>query len=494
MQSFLHFSFLLVSLLLGFSTLIQAQSLPSRTTTFRPTTQGQFQPSVETKTTYNEQGRRTYLLEFCWNEDDQKVLQRELWIEYENEGELSFTRVDVYDKVGSLVENHFNWFDDQRRPTKDSTWNLADTINPIVVFRYSYELNEAGQSLKEIKDIWLSSEPEWALNKQIIYTYDENGCIKKRTICYSNKYETNCYGTEYQRNLDCTLIRETSPFGTQTLHTANTDSSERNLLTLQWLSPTQEWIATSYKTTYYDQWGQNIGHITTNLPDSSQSELIYRQDSLGNLIYSRSGARQKDGPWLYYIEYELIEDSETYKAYRRFSQWDIDAQDWYKRSWYTTEKDTANGIWRYQELDSVLINGVWTEFVFRSRRFHNYYCNGLLQRYEDYLGWDDLSQPLEMRTYAYQVKDIPCQGTPSPERLILYPNPTTDFLTFRSPDILQMTGVAWQVVDLSGRVIQKGVFQQDDQACVDVRRFATGHYILYVGDKADSESYRFVKQ
>ncbi|MEL7533827.1 MAG: T9SS type A sorting domain-containing protein, partial [Bacteroidota bacterium] len=388
----------------------------------------------------------------------------------------------------------FNWIDDQKRPTKDSTWNITDTLNPIYVFRYSYESNAAGQSLKETRELWLSSEPKWAKNREIIYTYDTNGCRTTQTICYSNKYETNCSTTQYQRNLDCTLQRETRPDITDILHTANADSSERNTLILNWDRPTQEWVARNYRTNYYDQWGYFAGSFNTNFPDSSQSEQIIINDSAGNILYSRQGEKTPGQAWQYSFEYELIEDSETYLSYRRYKQWDPDTEAFHNRVWYTTEKDPSSGIWKYQELDSSLVNGIWVESAYRSRIFHQYYCNDLLREYEEYLGWDDLTEPLEKETYGYQLEDIPCQGTPSPESLILYPNPTTDFLKFRSRDVLQMTGVRWQVVDLSGRVIQKGVLQLDDQAIVDVRGLAQGPYYLYVGERESRASYMFFRQ
>ncbi|MFK7921170.1 MAG: T9SS type A sorting domain-containing protein [Bacteroidia bacterium] len=493
MKSFLPTSFLLVSWLLGFFLSLQAQSLPSRITAFRPTIQGQFEPSLETKTSYDEQGRRTYLLEFCWNEDEQKILQRELWIEYKNDGKQSFSRVDSYDKEGDLFQSDWVWFDEQQRPIKDSTWSLVDPENPIYVFRYLYEVNETGQLLKETRELWTSLEPQWAINKEVLYTYDENGCLASETICYTYQYKTNCIAVYFENDENCEIKLTTRIDASQRKDSSNADGSEHYQLTSRW-DPSQEWLPATFRIIYYDQWRQNIGYFETNLQDSSQFEFIYLQDSLGNLIYSRTGTRPKDGLWFYQIEYELVEDSETYKAYRKYGQWNINTQDWERRTWNTIDKDTANGTWRYQELDSSLVNGVWAEEISRRRRFHNYYCNGLMESYEDYLGWDDLSLPLERRSYGYQTEDIPCQGTPSPEKLILYPNPTTDFLTFRSPDVLQMAGLPWQVADLSGRVIQRGMFQLDDQACVDVRRLATGHYILYVGEKADHESYRFIKK
>ncbi|MEL7533180.1 MAG: hypothetical protein AAFN10_17820, partial [Bacteroidota bacterium] len=70
----------------------QAQDLPYRVTSFIPDMEGSFRPELETLTTYDQQDRRTYLLEFYWDDKLQKVLQRELWMEYENNGELSFIR------------------------------------------------------------------------------------------------------------------------------------------------------------------------------------------------------------------------------------------------------------------------------------------------------------------------------------------------------------------------------------------------------------------
>ena len=426
------FTFLLGLFLFVANAQLEAQISPSRTTSFLPNAGGALSPVSENKIVYDEQGRPIRSLEFIWNETGEKLLQREIWIEFENEGELSFNRTDDYNPDGSFFSSHFKWFDEQQRIVKDSMWIPSDTANPTVSYRFRYEENEQGEILRVVRDIWLSTKPEWSLNRQEVYEYNEEGCLSSKAICFTNEWETNCNVVYYEYRENCELKLTTIIASSQVRDSTNVDGSERYQLTSRWDRPTRSWVPSTFKTIYYDQWGQDIGYFSTNLRDSMETELIQIKDEEGRIIYGREGTRFAGRPWFYNYEYELIEDSDTLFTSRRYTQWEIEEQEWRRRTWEIIEKEREENVWFQQTIDSSLVNGTWQVSTVESKRYLNYYCNELLQGYEEYLGWADLSQALEKVSYAYQVSEVACQGTPSPESMILYPNLTTDFLTFRS--------------------------------------------------------------
>jgi hypothetical protein len=73
---------------------------------------------------------------------------------------------------------------------------------------------------------------------------------------------------------------------------------------------------------------------------------------------------------------------------------------------------------------------------------------------------------------------------------MVYPNPAID--VFRVKGRSSMTGCSWKLMDITGRVVQQGIFQSAE-GVVSLSKCVSGQYVLQVASNNEIFEERVVK-
>lgn len=96
--------------------------------------------------------------------------------------------------------------------------------------------------------------------------------------------------------------------------------------------------------------------------------------------------------------------------------------------------------------------------------------------------------------WIYAIESIPNSITSSSnieqeDQLIIYPNPTSNFIIIESSTFNSKT---YNLIDVSGRIIQSGSFNEQQE--IKLESFASGFYIIEVGSEHKLIRQKIIKQ
>jgi Secretion system C-terminal sorting domain len=71
---------------------------------------------------------------------------------------------------------------------------------------------------------------------------------------------------------------------------------------------------------------------------------------------------------------------------------------------------------------------------------------------------------------------------PSEPNLILFPNPSSDFISVHTQQMESLSGVGFIIFDLNGKLIRKDIFEASTIPKIDISRLTSGEYFIKIGE------------
>ncbi len=126
---------------------------------------------------YHETQSRHIYHRQSWSRVGQQWLDTSLFLEYSFKGNVILNKEHIWDLTGSYLAyayNRIHMYDQNENYLgqlyQGIDFDLGDTLNFYLI---ENEINEDGKIVKSIRNTWY--QDNWILNRQEIYTYDENG-------------------------------------------------------------------------------------------------------------------------------------------------------------------------------------------------------------------------------------------------------------------------------------------------------------------------------
>lgn len=348
-----------------------------------------------------------------------------------------------------------------------------------------------------LSETWLEAESEWIKESKTIFIYDsiqntKSGVSSRWDIISSRWVFTARTDTYYNRNGKDSIEITSNWFNPakkwneafQTRYSFDNHGNNTLIVNQRFDDEIKEWIDSDKKELTYDESGNDTLdiHFTwaaqTAWTASYKTKYIYDANGNNILSYLYSWDQTNFNKWLLYSKVEQTFNLNGNKILSMPYNWDPSSSQWlHPDSKYESVFDGSGNL----TLDSLCLwnpgsqnSGQWMGI---SKNKYTNNDEGAVTLILTYTS-DGISPWLALYrgTYFYPVRHVTLVPEIADHKIIFYPNPSGEFITFNLPDSSVSTIV--EIWDTEGRKLLEQILPEDH--IVNISDLAKGMYICRI--------------